>query len=217
MLITLLLSAVSTESTAQVNDAGLWTNITLEKAITKDLDAVLTEEVRMNENITEVGSFFTDIGAEYKIIKGVKAGLFYRYINKRQPDNSYMRYHRIYTDLSYKHKFGRFEAGYRARFQLQYKGYNTTETGHVPEWYFRQKISLTYNTKSRFDPYLGCEIWYLIDPVWSRFDNLRLSAGTDIRITKIHSLEVGYIIDKEFNVNDPWTSYIIFAGYKVSF
>jgi hypothetical protein len=202
---------------AQVNDAGLWTNITIEKKIIKDLDVVLTEEVRMYENITEVGSFFTDIGVEYSIYKGLRAGLFYRYINKRQLDNSYSQNHRFYADVAYKQKIKRFDISYRVRYQVQYKGYNTSETGHVPEWYFRQKIHFGYNTKSRFDPYMDAELWYFLNPEWSRFDNIRISAGVVTRITKHQSLDIGYIINKEFNVTDPITSYIILIGYKISF
>lgn len=204
-----------TGGSAQVNDAGLWTNITIEKEITKDLDIILTEEVRFNENITEAGSFFTDIGAEYKILKGFKAGVFYRHINKRRLDDSYNRNNRFYADVSYRHKFKRFEAGYRIRFQVQYNGYNTSETGHIPEWYFRQKIHFGYNTKSRFDPYLDGEIWYQINPEWSRFDNLRISAGVVTRITKKHSIDLGYLINKEFNVVNPYTYFVVFAGYKI--
>ena len=204
-----------TGGSAQVNDAGLWTNFTLEKEVVKNLDVILTEEVRFYENITEAGSFFTDIGAEYKIFKGFKAGIFYRHINKRRLDDSYSRNNRFYTDVSYKHKFKRFEAGYRIRFQVQYNGYNTRETGHVPEWFFRQKIHFGYNTKSRFNPYLDGEIWYQINPEWSRFDNLRISAGVVTRITKKHSVDLGYLINKEFNVVDPYTYFVVYAGYKI--
>ena len=209
------LQVASSGLLAQENDAGLWTSVTIEKEVVKDLDLIVTEEVRFNENITEAGAILTDAGLEYKIWKGFRAGLFYRYTCRRRIDDSYSRLHRVYSDLAYKQKIRRFELGYRARFQVQYKDFSTSETGHVPEWYFRQKLSVSYNTKSRFDPYLGCELWYWIDPVWSRFDNLRLTAGVNVRITKIHSVDLGYLVNKEFNVVDPLTSWVVFAGYKV--
>jgi hypothetical protein len=201
---------------AQVNDAGLWTNITLEKRVMKDLDLVFTEEFRFNENITELGTFFTDVGADYRIVKGFKAGLYFRYINKRQLDNSYSQQYRYYSDLSYKQKIKRFEAGYRVRFQVQYQDPGRSETGRVPEWYIRQKLSFAYNTKSRFDPYLSGEIWYGLNQPRSQFDNVRISAGIVTRVTKYQSLDIGYIFQKEFNVVDPETDYIIFIGYKIT-
>ena len=201
----------------QVNDAGLWTNITLKKKIAKHLDACLTEELRFNENITELGTFYTDIGAEYEILKGFKAGAFYRFIFKRRLDDSYSKAHRYYFELSYANNIKRVQLGYRIRFQSQYKDYNTSPEGHVPADYLRQKIHLGINTKTRFDPYLDGEIWYHLNPPWSSFDAIRISTGIITRITKHHFIDTGFIFQKEFNVKEPVTDYILFLGYKIVF
>jgi hypothetical protein len=217
LLIAAALAGFPPAGSAQENDAGLWTNATVEKKITKDLDVVFTEEFRFNENVTQLESFFSDIGAEYSIVKGFKCGLFYRFINKRNLDGSYSQAHRFYGDLSYKQKIKRFEAGYRIRLQVQYKEVNRSETGNVPDCYIRQKLHFGYNTKSRFDPYIDSELWYLMSPRWCGFDNVRITAGTTVRITKSHSLDLAWIYQKEFNVANPVTDYIFFIGYKFSF
>lgn len=201
----------------QEQDAGLWTNITIEKKITRNLDATFTQEFRFDENITELGTFFSDAGIEYKFWKGFKAGIFYRYGFRQRPDGSFSQRHRVYFDLGYKRKFKRFEAGYRVRIQTQYSNINRSEAGNIPFWYLRQKVHFGYNTKSRFDPYLDGEVWYRISPGWSRFDNFRISAGVVARICKHHSVDLGYIIEHEFNVTFPVTSFISFLGYKISF
>jgi hypothetical protein len=203
--------------TGQVNDAGLWTNITIKKKITKRFDAFLTEEVRFNENITELGTIYTDIGGEYKILKGFKAGVFYRHIFKRRLDDSYSKANRFYIELSYGNNIKRFELGYRIRFQQAYKDYNTSPDGHVPVNFIRQKIHLGINTKTRIDPYLDGEIWYYLNPPWSQFDNIRISAGIVTRITKHHFIDSGFIYQQEFNVADPVTDYIFSLGYKIVF
>jgi hypothetical protein len=201
----------------QVNDAGLWTNITIKKKITKRFDAYLTEELRFNENITELGAFYTEIGAEYEILKGFKAGAFYRYICKRRLDDSYTKANRYYIDLSYGNNIKRFVLGYRIRFQQAYKDFNTSADGHVPINFIRQKIHLGINTKTRFDPYLDGEIWYHLNPPWSEFDNIRISAGIVTRITKHHFIDTGFIYQQQFNVSDPVTDYILSLGYKIVF
>jgi hypothetical protein len=211
------LAGLPVTGSAQENDAGLWTNATIEKKINKDLDLVFTEEFRFNENVTQLESFFSDFGAEYSIIKGLKTGLFYRFINKRNLDGSYSQAHRFYGDVSYKRKLKRFEAGYRVRLQIQYRDVNRSETGNVPDWYIRQKLHFGYNTRSRFDPYLDGEIWYKVGPEWYGFDNIRISAGSTVRITKNHSLDLAYIYQQEFNVANPVTDFIFFVGYKFSF
>ena len=203
--------------TGQSTDVGFWTNATIEKKMTRDLDIVVTEEFRFNENMTHLESFFTDAGAEYLVFKGFKAGLFYRFINKSRDDGSWSQAHRIYADLSYRQKMNRFTAGYRCRFQMQYRDFNRSETGRVPTWYFRQKLHFAYNTRSRFDPYLDGEVWYLMSPAWCGFDNIRISAGVVTRITKNHSVDLGYIYQHELNLPNPETDHLLVIGYKFSF
>jgi hypothetical protein len=206
----------ATRGRGQENDAGLWTNFTLEKKITREFSIVVTEELRFRENITELGTFYTDVGAEYKIWKGLRAAADFRYINKRNPDGTYRQSFRYYGDLSYRQKVHRFTAGYRIRLEVQYAQPGHSELGGVPEWYIRQKLFFDYNTKSRFDPYLSGEIWYKANEPATGFDQYRIQAGAQIRITKVQSLDLGYIFQQEFNVPDPRTDYIIYIGYKVS-
>jgi len=192
-------------------------NITIKKKITKRLDACLTEELRFNENITELGTFYTDIGGEYEILKGFKAGAFYRHIFKRRLDDSYSKANRFSIDLSYGNNIKRVVLGYRIRFQQAYKDYNTSPDGHVPINFIRQKIHLGINTKTKFDPYLDGEIWYFLNQPWNGFDNLRISAGIVTRITKHHFIDTGFIYQQQFNVADPVTDYILSIGYKIVF
>jgi hypothetical protein len=190
---------------------------TIKKKITKKLDVVLSEELRFNENITELGTIYTDLGAEYEILPGFKAGAFYRFTCKKRLDDSYSKINRYYFDLSYGNHIKRFEYSYRIRFQSQYRDYNTRPEGHVPVNYIRQKIEFSINTKTRFDPYLVAELWYLLNSPWNRFDNIRITGGIVTRITKHHFVDTGYIYQQEFNVNNPVTDYIVFLGYKFLF
>ncbi len=201
----------------QVNDAGLWLNVTVKKKITKRLDALLTEELRFNENMCELGIFYTDVGAEFEFLKGFKAGAFYRFICKRRLDDSYSKIHRYYFDLSYGFNIRRVELGYRIRYQQLYKDYNTSPEGHVPLRFIRQKIHFGINTKTRFDPYLDGEVWYFLNDPWSEFDQVRISTGIVTRISKHHFIDTGFIYQEEFNVKDPETDYILFLGYKIVF
>ena len=201
----------------QVNDAGLWIDFTIKKKITKRLDAFLTEEIRLNENITEAGTIYTEAGAEYEILNGFKAGVFYRFILRRRLDDSYSKSNRYYFDLSYGLPIKRVEIKYRFRFQQQYRDYNCSPEGHVPINYIRQKIGFTVNTRTRFNPYMDGEVWYHLNSPWSQFEQVRASTGIVTRITNHHFIDTGFIFQKEFNVKDPETDYILFLGYKFVF
>ncbi len=52
---------------AQVNDAGLWASVSLEKKINKQFDIGLSQEIRLIENYSELGSAFTELNLNYKI------------------------------------------------------------------------------------------------------------------------------------------------------
>ncbi|HKR05723.1 MAG TPA: DUF2490 domain-containing protein, partial [Bacteroidia bacterium] len=114
---------------SQVKDAGLWSSVNLEKKITQKLTAGLSEELRFNENITELGTAFTEIGVDYKFYKFVSLGISYRFIQKRRVDDFYSTRHRYNIDLSLKYKIKKISVSLRERFQTQYADVNTSEDG----------------------------------------------------------------------------------------
>ena len=212
----LLCLLLATGVSGQYRDAGLWINATLEKKIVKDLDLVLTEELRLNENITEAGAFFTEVGLDYRLYKRLKAGIYYRYINRRNVNDTYRQSHRFFLELAYRPRIERFEIGYRIRFQAQFTDINRQPEGTIPEWYMRHKLQLAYNTKSRFDPYISGELWFNLDPLRAEIENLRLTLGIETRITKVHSIDFGYIFQRQYEAMPDEEDYILFIGYKVS-
>ncbi|MBL0072094.1 MAG: DUF2490 domain-containing protein [Bacteroidetes bacterium] len=110
-------------SVAQVNDAGLWTSINLEKKITKKIAVDLSQEFRFNENISELGSFFTEISAQYKLHKNLSIGAGYRFINKRELDDSYEKRHRMLFDLNAKEKFWKIAVSAQGSFSVTVQWY----------------------------------------------------------------------------------------------
>src|SRR5688572_17033789 len=113
----------SLHATAQVNDAGLWASINVEKKLTQRLSIGLTEELRFNENISELSTIFTDLGVGYSFFKdellGVSAN--YRFIRRKNTEDFYTNRHRWYGDIVLKKKFGMIIPSYRLRFQTQFR------------------------------------------------------------------------------------------------
>ncbi|MBK7970000.1 MAG: DUF2490 domain-containing protein [Bacteroidetes bacterium] len=100
----------------------------------------MSQEFRFNENISELGSFFTEISAQYKLHKNLSIGAGYRFINKRELDDSYEKRHRMLFDLNAREKFWKIAISARARFQSQYSGINTSENGKIPDNYLRNEV-----------------------------------------------------------------------------
>ena len=88
----------------QVKDAGLWTTVSFEAKLGRKLSLDISQEFRFNENITELGTAYTDAGLTYKLNKHFQIAANYRYTQKRTIENYYSFRHRIYIDIKYEKK-----------------------------------------------------------------------------------------------------------------
>lgn len=201
----------------QQNDAGLWLSAAIEKKLNKKFSATLTQELRLNENISEAGTIFTEAGVDYRFAKRWNAGLSYRFIQRRRADDFYSIRHRYMADLSYRLRIKKFAVTPRLRYQIQYRDINTSENGKVPSKYFRGKMTARYNFEKRYTPFISAEVFYQLGIKEKFVDNLRYMAGFDYEISKFHSLNIFYMINKEVQVNDPVTEYNFGLGYKYNF
>lgn len=211
----LLLSISS--SYAQMNDAGLWLSLNGEKKITPNLSFALSQEFRMNENVTELGTFFSDAGFTYKLSKTIRASFNYRFANKRNLDDSYSKRHRYYIDLAARKKIKPFVLSFRTRFQSQYADINCSPDGKTPDYYSRNKLSLKFDLDKRYTPYIYTELFF---PLFSGegfyFDNARYCAGIEYQKNRMHTFDIFYMIQQEYNVNDPERDFIIGIGYYLT-
>lgn len=200
---------------AQVNDAGLWTSISLEKKLTKKWSLHFSEELRFNENISELGTAYSELTGEFRLNKILSISAGYRFILKRQVDDFYSTRHRYLVNVNVKNKFGTVSSNFRARFQSEYTDINSSDDGIVPVNYLRTKLSLKYNTSKKYIPYISGETFFHLNgPEGVLMDALRIGAGVEYEFSKRSSIEIGYLIDREIQVNDPLTGYIILAGWN---
>jgi len=202
---------------AQENDAALWLNFSLQKNLTQSLSISCNEELRLNENFSELGTLLTDFSFNYRISEHFDISANYRFSNKRRLDDSYSKRHRYYFDFSYKYKVNQVQVSFRSRFQSQYNDYNSSAEGHIPKNHFREKISLQYDASDKITPYFFLEPYLLLNSSQSiLFDNIRFSLGIEYKFNRIHKLNLYYMIQKEMNVKNPLTEFITGIGYSVT-
>ncbi len=208
---------MAAKSFSQVQDANLWMNVSVEKKIIQSLSISLNQEFRMNENITELGTFFTEIGATYKINKYFRISANYRFINKRRLDDSYSKRHRYFFDLTIRKKFSPVILSFRTRFQSQYTDVFSSEDGKIPACYSRNKLTIKYDDGNNLKPYFYAELFSPLKHPFDVFiDNARFSAGLEYEINRMNTIDVFYIFQKEYNVNNPETDHVIGLGYYLS-
>lgn len=199
---------------AQERDAGLWTSVNFEAKLVKKLTINISEEFRFNENISELGTSFTDAGLEYKINKHFQVSANYRFTQKRRVDDYFSFRHRVYAAVKYSQKIKPFELTYRVQLYNEYADIGRASDGGVPEFYLRNKLGLKWDIQKPFTPYASVELFSPLNYPWNNaFDGIRTTAGAEYELTKHHKLDFFYLIDKGILEGNPETDFVIGFGY----
>ncbi len=199
---------------AQTRDFGIWTNLSLGKKVNNRLDFTLTESVRFDENATQLAQHLTSLTASFKITKKLSVSSTLRYAQKFKYDKSINLKSRFQIGFLYKVRIKNLGINLEERFQSQLTNVKRVDNWEIPSNYMRTRITVKYDFKKKIEPFFSTELFY---NVGVNFDNLRSRLGFSYEIDKFQSFKVFYMIDKEFNVKNPSTNYILGLGYKFSF
>jgi|ERR1035437_2850666 hypothetical protein len=223
---TLLFSLVFVTSSKYCNsqtypDAGMWNTFSLEYELNSRLSAVLDEEFRLKENFSEINLFYTNLGMTYKLSRLFKLGLIYRNIQKYQIDRTISFRNRLMLDIIVKKKYDPWTFSFRTRFQGEVKDFYTSENGGIPEYYMRNKFEIKYDLQNRITPYVSAEFRYQIyerktPETNGLYHRVRPAIGFDYKINKKNSFGAYYLIQREWNVNEPEELYIIGLQYTLT-
>ncbi len=122
---------------AQKDELGVWTELEVEKKMTKRLDLSAGMDFRFNDNVGETSRWRVTLGGSYKLLSWLKAGVTYQCIsdlsrgevkedfkksgkfNGFNVDEAFRRdKHRFTFDFTGKWKVGRFGFSLRERYQF---------------------------------------------------------------------------------------------------
>lgn len=203
---------------AQVNDAQLWMTAGVEKRITRSLSAEFTQEIQMDENITEVGTIYSEPGLSYRFSPKFRAGVACRFSLKRRMDDHYEQRLSWHAQVTYREKINPVQMIFRLRYQSRYDDAFTSPETSVANQHFRTRVTLKYDTDRKFEPWIYGETYFRTGSGFTQaFDQLRLSAGVEYRISQHHMIDLYYLVSREYNVNNPETDYITGIGYSFTF
>ncbi len=208
-------------ASAQTEDLGAWFTFSLNKDIVGDLQFSFDQEFRLRDNLSTVNLLYTNLGLSYKFGKAFKVAATYRFTDKHKEDLTWGVRHRLMTDAVVKIKPGRFSLGYRARFQWEVRGYGYSgEFRNVPEIHMRNLFKIGYKVNKKVSPYFGTELrWQISDPrvpYRNGFDRTRFMAGLDYDFTDKQTLGLYFLYQREWNVSDPQTLYILGVEYVIN-
>lgn len=196
-------------------DLENWSSIRLKYKLNKKWSFELEEQLRLDEDISEIQGYFTQLSAEYSLIKNLKIGGALRFVRINDNDGKvqgYENYLRFHLDASYKHKINYWSLKYRFRYQNR----NELSVDDYANQKLRLKAGIEYNIKNwKLDPEFSAEIFNRIgqEKEDNGFKKYRLTLGTDYKIKNIGTIGLFYRIEKELNETIPKTTNIIGLKY----
>ncbi|MBI3510518.1 MAG: DUF2490 domain-containing protein [Bacteroidetes bacterium] len=222
ILLPILLSFLFvTNSIAQTEDFGSWMTFSFNKKIVKNFDFNFDQELRLKNNLQSVNLTYTNIGVTYKFNKYFRISPVYRFIDKNKGNDSWGIRQRAYVDLIFKYKLGKFSFGYRARLQSEWRSWGyASDLGNVPELYERNMFKVAYAATASLSPYVASELRFQYRnpriPYHNGFDRSRFYAGLNYDFNQFSSGGIYFMCQKEWNVNDRQTLYILGFEYSIS-
>ena len=234
VLSALLLSSLGVR--AEGDDFGIWTELNVEKKLTNRISLELFGENRSRNSHETVDRWSVGLGASYKLTNWLKASADYTYLydhNEKWNDkqtkvaNFWGARHRVNVVLTGSVDFGRLSVSLRERWQYTYRPEQTVErtkvsNGKVEEKTYngkgksvwRNRLQLKYKLTSMWRPYVNGETFL----AGSGIEKYRLSAGTEIRVSKKHSFDVKYLLQKSCgDDDDEGDRHVLDFGYTFKF
>lgn len=240
----LLMGAISLPMFAD-SEGGLILGLEAEKKISKRLDISMEADMRTRNNFKTMDRWGVGLGASYKLLNWLKADAGYKLLDYNFHENisykanglynhwrpSYWGVkHRFYAGLTGSYKFSNnIKLSLRERWQYTYRPEKTVTRWDFDEEHWEDKVrsgrghnqlrsrfEISYDKKKALlTPYISIETYH----AWA-IEKVRYTIGTDIRLTKHHSLNAFYRFQKMHNVDDddydPDKHYIG-VGYKFKF
>lgn len=198
-------------------DFALLTQVNLQKKLTNHFSISLNFRGFWNENVSELGKVFGEVGVKYQYNKHWAIAGFYRGMKARSLENIYQDVQRFYLDVSYSNDLTKkIEWTYRARLQEQFYGSDLTDGFKTPRIYTRHKLTLNYDYNWYWSPYVSAEFFYPLNRKNNFIDQVRATAGLNYKITKSNSLSAYYQIRKPLYSAPSVTQYVtgLVYGYK---
>ena len=149
----IVFSTLSVQMTIAQNNSDLegWSSVGLNLKATKKLSFSVSEHLRSRNDISTVKNYFTQIKANYEVLKNFELGGGIRYITRnddvgnKQGLESFFRYQ---FDASYTQKINQIGVLLRLRYQNKNQLGISEEEGDIAQEFIRTRIGLRYKIKA---------------------------------------------------------------------
>ncbi|NJK85820.1 MAG: DUF2490 domain-containing protein [Bacteroidales bacterium] len=183
------------------SDNAFWEVFTARVDLSKKIRFDLEEQVRINNDYSNVNNLISEAALSYELTKQIKAKSSFRYYYN---PGSFNRF-RYTVDLAYEYSKKGFPLNlqYRGRFQHTVEQYTRDFSNYI-----RNKFSAEYKLSKLVDPYFAYESYFRLNYV-NRFTVNRYYAGLTWRVSNNIDFETFFLYESEFGERNPNSSKII--------
>jgi hypothetical protein len=203
---------------AQENDFGIWYSANAKVGVTQKITAGISAQVRTFENAGKIEQGFLEAGLEYKLTDYLSIEGSYRLTDALEKNSKYYFQHKFFLGFKGNLKAGNFTLQGRFIFQTRVRTYLEEVEDKYPDYTGRIRLKATYRTKSfPVNPYVYVESFIPLNKEPEKFiGKNRFAAGMDYSFSKKHSIEAGYIFQRDY-LPELNNEHIIQIGYNFSF
>jgi len=226
---------------AQSDDFGMWYELGAEKKLSRKWNVSAEGELRTRNNTRTIDRWSLGVGAEYKILKGLKASAGYIMLNNNNHEEmdlkkdglSYNKWtpsywgvsHRFNLSLTGSVDWNRFSFSLRERWQYTWrpeaegKKYDFDEEAWKAvkgkgKNVLRSRAEVSYDIPHwKFDPFVNVEMFNGN----SGIQKMRYQLGIDYKYMKKHAFALTYRFQNVNNDDSEVDSHLIGLSYKYKF
>lgn len=195
---------------SQQQDFRVWSGVSAEFDLSKNIEIQIEEEIRFRNNATDIEKNFSEAGFNFKIGDVYRIKPAARLTREFQND-----YWRFQLDQSLKFNLpDKFWWSHRLRVQ-----YNQEDPWDPDDYRFRYQTTLLKKLGKDFRIYVEPEIFFKYFYDFQDFYQYRLEGGMEIDLGKEETgeLKLFYIFEEEFNREMPLQSHIVGVSLGFSF
>lgn len=241
-----ILSCCSLGAKAQSDDFGIWTEVNVEKKISKNLSVDAGIELRTRDDgFGEIDRWSVGVGATYKLLPWLKVALGYSFLddNNHKLNNKQTKYadywgqrHRLNLSLTASYEFGDLTASLRERWQYTYRPEQTADrywnTYDDDDYDYGELVDANhvYSGKGSNKWRNRLQLRYKVTKQWRPFvsaestvsgsglDKMRYAVGTEFRLNKQHSFDFQYLYQHTYKDDDnEGNRHVLGIGYTYKF
>ncbi|MDX2052244.1 MAG: DUF2490 domain-containing protein [Polyangiaceae bacterium] len=154
-----------------------------------------------------------DFSFSYDVTKWLTPGVGYRHIERRDKNDAFESWNRLYADVSVAPELGKFILDYRLRLQTQIP----TDASRKTRKAVRNRLQAGYKVTKSLEPYVGVETSTRVGGSnGTQWKQMRWAVGADFSLKPHRFGLFGYLDQEQVDVNDP-SVVILGASYRYKF